>query len=299
MPDYFPRNFHGYGANPPNIRWPHNKQLAVSVVVNYEEGSESCPLDGDGVSESWLTDIPGLVPSHHRHISCESVFNYGARAGAWRLIRTLQEFHVPATVFGCGLALERNPELTKAFHQAGWEIAGHGWRWLDYSSFSEEDECRHMARTLQVIEQLTGQKAKGWYTGRKSQYTRALAFHHGLSWDSDAYDDDIPYYVPIEGHNHLVIPYSLITNDCRYTMSPGWNSPEDAWHSLKAAFDTLYREGHEAPRMMTLALHSRLSGHPGRASSVRRFLEYALHHKGVWFCRRSDIAEHWRQQNQI
>ena len=226
MPDYFPRNFHGYGANPPNIRWPNSKQLAINIVVNYEEGSESCPLDGDKISESWLTDIPGLVPSNHRHIACESVFNYGARAGAWRLIRILQTLHVPATVFGCGLALERNPELAKAFHQAGWEIAGHGWRWLDYSSFSEEDESRHMARTLQVIEQLTGQKAKGWYTGRKSQYTRALAFHHGLLWDSDAYDDDIPYCVPIEGRNHLVIPYSLVTNDCRSPMSPGWNSPK-------------------------------------------------------------------------
>ncbi|WP_281645708.1 polysaccharide deacetylase family protein [Parendozoicomonas sp. Alg238-R29] len=298
MPEYFPRDFCGYGANPPQVIWPDNHQLALSVVVNYEEGSESCPQDGDDVSESWLTDIPGLKAHSHRHMSCESVFNYGARAGAWRLIRTLQEFKIPATVFACGLALERNPDIARAFYNAGWELAGHGWRWLDYSHFSEEEECRHMRRTLEVIERLTGQKPSGWYTGRKSPYTRALALHHGLLWDSDAYDDDIPYTVSIEGHDHLVIPYTLVSNDCRYCMSPGWNTPEDAWLTLKATFDTLYREGATAPRMMTVALHSRLSGHPGRADAVRRFLEYAHQHSGVWFCRRNDIAKHWLKQTQ-
>ena len=277
------------------MTWPDNHRLAVNIVVNYEEGSELCPLEGDALSESWLTDLPGIQPREYRHHSCESLFSYGARAGAWRLLNILQSFDIPATVFACGLALERNPKLAQAFHKAGWELAGHGWRWLDYSRLSEQEEHSHIQRTLNTIKSLTGQQATGWYTGRKSPYTRGLLVSLGLLWDSDAYDDDLPYYVPIDGHHHLVVPYTLVTNDCRYAMSPGWNSPEDALSTLKSTFDQLYREGENAPRMMTVALHSRLSGHPGRADAVYRFLEYACHHKQVWFCRRGDMASHWRQ----
>ena len=181
MPDYYPRDFHGYGNQTPTVLWPDNHKLAVNIVINYEEGAESCPLDGDPVSESWLTDLPGVQPRTSRHHSCESLFSYGARTGAWRLLQILQSFDVPATVFACGLALQRNPELAMAFHHADWELAGHGWRWLDYSRVSEQDELDHIHRTLQTIMDLTGQKPTGWYSGRKSPYTRGLLASTGLS----------------------------------------------------------------------------------------------------------------------
>ncbi|CAM3755925.1 polysaccharide deacetylase family protein [Parendozoicomonas haliclonae] len=296
MPDYYPRNLQGYAGKPPAIVWPENNRLAVSIVVNYEEGSESCPLDGDDHSESWLTDMPGMQASPHRHMSCESLFSYGARIGAWRLLDIIKSFKVPASVFACGLALERNPALARAFHEAGWELVGHGWRWLDYSKITEQDELQHIHRTLEIIHSLTGQKATGWYSGRKSSYTRGLLASAGISWDSDAYDDELPYYVPIDGHHHLVIPYTLVCNDCRYAMSPGWSSPEDAWLTMKATFDQLYRESEHSPRIMTLALHTRFSGHPGRADAVYRFLKYACSHDRVWFCQRGAIASLWRSQ---
>ncbi len=297
MADDYPRNLTGYAGNPPAIVWPDNKRLAINIVVNYEEGAESCVLDGDEQSEVWLTDLPGILPKRSRYYNCESVFSYGARAGAWRLLKIIGSYNCPATVFACGLALERNPELAVAFHEAGWEIIGHGWRWLDYSNISETDERQHIQQTLDTIHTLTSQKATGWYCGRKSSSTRRLIIEAGLQWDSDDYDDDVPYYVLIDDHYHLVIPYTLVCNDCRYAMSPGWNTPEDAWLTMKATFDQLYRESQHSPAIMTLGLHSRISGLPGRANAIVRFLEYVCRHDHVWFCHRGEIARLWREQH--
>ncbi|MCL6270336.1 polysaccharide deacetylase family protein [Sansalvadorimonas sp. 2012CJ34-2] len=295
MTDHYPRIMNLYGQQPPVVQWPDDNQLAINLVLNYEEGSELCPLDGDPYSEQWLTDLPGIQPRNSRHYSCESLFSYGARSGGWRILNLLKETGVTATVFACGLALERNPELAEAFTQADLEIAGHGWRWIDYSEFSPEIEKIHIQKTLDSIFNLTGQKAEGWYTGRKSPHTRALVIQAGLLYDSDAYDDDLPYYLLLDNRFHMVIPYTLVCNDCRYSMSPGWNSPEDAWFTMKATFDSLYRESKSQPRMMTVGLHTRLSGHPGRADTLKRFIDYAQHHKGVWFCQRRQIAHHWRK----
>ena len=295
MTDHYPRTMYFYGQHPPAVQWPDNHRLAVNLVLNYEEGSENCPLDGDPYSEQWLTDLPGIQPKTSRHYSCESLFSYGARCGSWRILNLLREAGVTATVFACGLALERNPDLATAFAESNFEIAGHGWRWIDYSNFSPEIEKIHIQKTLESILQLTGQKAEGWYTGRKSPYTRALIIQAGLLYDSESYDDDLPYYLLLDKRRHLVIPYTLVCNDCRYAMNPGWNSPNDAWHTLKATFDTLYLESENQIRLMTVGLHSRLSGHPGRADALRRFIHYAQSHKGVWFCQRRQIAHHWRK----
>ena len=297
MSDNYPRDLLGYGGSPPQVQWPQGSRVTINLCINYEEGAEACRLDGDPNSESWLTDMPGIRPlSSARHYTCESLFAYGARAGGWRLLGLLEELDLPATLFVCGQALERNPALPIAFAKAGHEIAGHGYRWLDYRTIPEAIEKKHIRKTLEAIESLTGYHTSGWYTGRRSENTRQLIHDAGLAYDSESYADDLPYYVSIKDKHHLVIPYTLINNDARYSMSPGWGDPEQAFQSFKNTFDCLYREGASSPKLMTIGLHTRLSGHPGRSEALRRFLIYAQDHEHIWFCRREDIANFWLER---
>ncbi len=294
MQEDYPRNFTGYGGQPPKVQWPNNCRLAISFVLNYEEGAEACRLDGDPSSESFLTDIPGTRPlSSARHFNGESIFAYGATSGAWRLLNLFDDFSLPVTVFACGMALERNLPLAQKLAESDHEIAGHGYRWIDYRVIPIAIEKSHIRKTLEIIENLTHKQVVGWHTGRQSENTRRLVQEMGLLYDSDAYNDDLPYYIDVAGQAHLVVPYSLVTNDFRYSTTPGWNSPDDCLQNLRAAFDCLYREGEETPKMLSIGLHGRLSGQPGRTEALRRFLDYALSHEDVWVCRRMDIARHW------
>ncbi|WP_461535627.1 polysaccharide deacetylase family protein [Spongorhabdus nitratireducens] len=275
--------------------WPKNARIAVNFVLNYEEDAERNVRDGDGESESYLTGFPGFTARHGRHESCESFFRYGAGPGCQRLLDLFADFNIPITLFACGLALERNRLLCECLEASDHEVAGHGWRWIDYHHVPVEKEREHVLRTLDTISRLTKKKATGWYTGRKSYNTRLLVIEAGVHYDSDAYDDDLPYYLQYKTGYHLIIPYSLITNDCNYLVSPGWSSPESGWNNLRFAFDGLYRESAKRPAMMTIGLHCRISGHPGRAEALRRFIEYIHKRDGVWICRREDISTCWRK----
>ncbi|UYM15264.1 polysaccharide deacetylase family protein [Endozoicomonas euniceicola] len=291
----YPRNWTGYAGQPPAIRLPGNQRLAINLILNLEEGSERNILDGDECSEHYLSGFPGLpARAGSRHPSSESLFAYGSRAGFWRLYRLFEEYRVPVTVFACGQALERNPAIASTLGQSNHEIAGHGWRWIDYEHFSREDEQEHLLRTLDTIHQSTGKLVRGWYTGRKSLHTRELVIEAGLEWDSDDYSDDYPWW---QG-GHLVIPYTLLNNDCLYGSSSGWVTPSHFFEHLKNTFDCLYREGKSQPTLMTVGLHGRLSGHPGRSEAIKMFLEYTSSYPDVWFTTRSGIADLWIQQFQ-
>jgi len=288
------RDFLGYGNKVPKVVWPQASRLAVNFVINYEEGAESNILDGDAHSENYLSDLPGALPlDGERNLSVESLFEYGSRAGIWRLLRLFEEYNIPLTIFAVGLALERNPVIAEALKNSPHEIAGHGYRWINYRQVSPAIEKEHIHKTLAAIELLTGKQAKGWYTGRKSPYTRQLVVEAGLKYDSDSYADDLPYWVDVSGKKHLIIPYSLDVNDFHYTTSPGWNNGLDFLDYLKATFNCLYNEGATFPKMMTVGLHARLSGRPGRCESLRQFLDYIKTFQDVWICRREEIAEHW------
>lgn len=295
MRQSYPRDMKGYGARPPDPRWPKGARLAVQVVLNYEEGGESCVLHGDGASETFLSEIVGARPYEAtRHLSMESVYEYGSRAGFWRLMRIFEARGIPVTVFAVAMALERNPEAVSAMQEAGHEIASHGWRWIDYQFVDEDTERKHIALAVETIERLTGHAPLGWYTGRDSPNTRRLvAEHGGFLYDADAYNDDLPYWVSVEGGAHLVVPYTLDNNDMRFATPQGFNSGDQFFAYLKDAFDVLYAEGETAPKMMSVGLHCRLAGRPGRAASVARFLDYVQQHPDVWICRRIDIARHW------
>jgi putative urate catabolism protein len=295
---WHPRNLRGYGRRPPHPHWPGDARLALQFVLNVEEGAERTVLNGDDGSEDYLPELPGAkqIPGR-RHYSAESLYDYGARVGFWRILRLFEERRLPLTAFAAGRALELNPEAGAALAELGHEVAGHGYRWIDYRYVDEQTEREHIELTCRIIEQTTKERPVGWYTGRVSPNTRRLlAEHGGFLYDSDAYDDELPYWLVEGGQSHLVIPYTLVTNDIRYVVSPGCATAEDFFVVLRDAFDLLWREGRDKPRMMSVGLHSRFSGHPSRAAAVARFLDYVADRDGVWICRRRDIAEHWVQQ---
>jgi putative urate catabolism protein len=296
----YPRDFLGYGANPPDPKWPNGAKLALSFVLNYEEGGENTVLNGDAGSELYLHEVPGGSPIlGERNRTVESQFDYGARAGVWRILRAFAARKLPLTVYGVGRALELNPTVTRAFADAGHEVASHAWRWIDYHGVDEATERAEIARCVEVIERLTGTRPVGWYTGRISPNTRRLvAEHGGFLYDSDSYADDLPFYVTAAGKPMLIIPYTLDNNDMKYAVPPGFSAP-DGWEQyMTDAFETLLAEGRAgAPKMMSVGLHCRLIGRSGRAAALARFLDKVAATPDVWVCRRADIARHWWAQH--
>nr|WP_207758399.1 allantoinase PuuE [Aliamphritea spongicola] len=285
----------GYGNTPPDPQWPGQARIAVSFVLNYEEGGERCLLHGDNESEAFLSELPGAVPfPDARHMSMESVYEYGSRAGVWRILKLFAKHKIPLTIFAVAMAAQRYPEVIQAMHQAGHEICSHGYRWIDYQKLSKEEEREHLYKAINILQDITGQRPQGWYTGRNSPNTRDIVMEEGgFLYDSDAYDDDLPYWINNQGKGHLVVPYTLDSNDMRFATQQGFNSGEQFFQYLKDSFDTLYEEGAEAPKMLSIGLHCRLIGRPGRIAALRRFIEYAQSHERVWFARRVDIARHW------
>ena len=301
-PDY-PRDVAGYGKSPPHAHWPGGARIAVQFVLNYEEGAENCVLHGDTASETFLSEIVGAVPFSARHMSMESLYEYGSRAGVWRLLRLFREREMPLTVFGVGMALARNPGVVDAFMEDGHEIAAHGWRWISYQEVGEDVEREHLAKAVEAIVALTGRPPDGWYTGREGPNTRRLVVEHGgFVYSADGYADDLPYYaeVPTRSGSEplLIVPYALDTNDMRFATAQGFNGGDQFYAYLKDAFDVLYAEGDpkgsNAPKMLSVGLHCRLAGRPARAAAVARFLDYVRQHEDVWIARRIDIARHWR-----
>jgi len=299
MIDY-PRDMIGYGRQTPDPQWPGNARIAVQFVVNYEEGGENCILHGDKASEAFLSEIVGAPALEGvRHMNMESIYEYGSRAGFWRLHRLFTGRGIPVTVFGVAMALERNPDAVAGMLEADWEIASHGYRWIDYQYISEAEEREHLVHAIEIHTRVTGSRPLGWYTGRTSPDTRQLVLEDGgFLYDTDSYADDLPYWV--EGLNdkpHLVIPYTLDANDMRFATNQGFNSGDQFFTYLKDTFDTLYAEGETAPKMMSVGLHCRLAGRPGRAAALARFLDYVQSQDRVWICRRLDIARHWHKHH--
>ena len=297
MTETYPRDLVGYGRNPPQVRWPGEARIAVQFVVNYEEGGESCILDGDAASECLLSEIVGAQPwQGQRNLNMESIYEYGSRAGFWRLWRLFTGRDVPVTVYGVTLAMARNPEAVAAMKEAGWEIASHGYRWLEYKDFSEEEERRHISEAVRLHTELTGSHPLGMYQGKPSANTLRLVMEEGgFVYSSDSYADDLPYFVPgPDGKPFLIIPYTLETNDMRFATAQGFNSGDQFFAYLKDAFDVLYEEGRQgSPKMLNIGLHCRLVGRPGRVAALARFVDYVLGHEKVWVPRRIDIARHW------
>ena len=293
----YPRDLIGYGANPPHPRWPGDARIALSFVLNYEEGGETSILHGDKASEVYLHEVVGLVPRKGaRDEVVESVYEYGSRAGFWRILRLFAERNLHFTSYAVAMALARHPDAARAMIEAGHEIASHGWRWIDYQKMSIAEERRHMGLAIDAITRVAGQRPLGWYTGRVSANTRKLVVEDGgFLYDSDAYNDDLPYWVTVDGTGHLVIPYTLDNNDMKFGTAQGFNQADDFFTYLRDAFDTLYREGGTAPKMMSIGLHNRLAGRPGRLAGLARFLDHVQKHERVWICRRVDIARHWRK----
>jgi putative urate catabolism protein len=291
----YPRNLIGYGRNPPDPKWPGQAKIAVQFVINYEEGGENCLLHGDTTSEAFLSEIIGAEPlAGARHMNIESMYEYGSRAGFWRLYRLFVERGIPITIYGVAMALARNPEAVAAMKEANWEIASHGYRWIDYKYFGEDVEREHLQKAIAIHTEVTGDRPWGWYTGRNSPNTRKLVVEAGgFLYDSDSYADDLPYWVTDYGKPHLVIPYTLDNNDMRFATAQGFNSGNQFFTYLRDAFDYLYAEGETAPKMMSVGLHCRLVGRPGRTAALARFLDYIQNRDRVWICRRLDIAHHW------
>ena len=288
------RDMIGYGSNELKISWPNNARIAVQIVLNYEEGAENCVLNGDKYSEVFLSEIIGAKPIKGRHINMESLYEYGSRSGFWRLHKLFQEKKIPITIFGVGMALEKNAEVCKAIKKAGYEVASHGWRWIDYQNISKSEEKKHMKLAIKTIKKIFGTRPLGWYTGRCSPNTRDLVFEEGgFLYDSDSYNDDLPYWETRNKKKQLIIPYTLDNNDMRFATNQGFNTGEHFFTYLKDSFDALYEEGKNNPKMMSVGLHCRLIGRPGRIQSLKKFLDYILSHKDVWICKRIDIANHW------
>jgi allantoinase len=298
-PEHYPRDLIGYGANPPHARWPGEARVAVSIVLNYEEGAEYCVLHGDAHSESVLTDVGGDALPGARNLNVESIFEYGSRVGFWEIMRILRERRVDATIFAVGMALDRNPEAAAHIAQSGFEVACHGQRWIDYQFVPEAVERADMLRNIEVITRLIGRRPCGWYTGRPSPNTRRLVVETGgFLYDSDAYNDDLPYWTRVGGRPHLVVPYSFDCNDSRLQRGGDFATGDDFFTYCRDAFDWLYRLGNEGrPRMMTISLHARIIGRPGRIGALVRLLDHIQRHEGVWLCNREAIARLWMAQH--
>ena len=303
-PTPYPRDLEGYGADPPHARWPGGARIALQFVLNYEEGAERSVLHGDAGSEQFLSEMAAPPSYPARHLSMESIYEYGSRAGVWRLLREFERRGLPLTVFGVAMALQRHPEVTQAFVEAGHEIACHGWRWISYQEIDEATEREHLGLAMQAIEQLTGSRPLGWYTGRDSPHTRRLvADHGGFEYDSDHYGDDLPFWLRVrrtDGQRvpQLVVPYTLDANDMRFALPQGFATGDHFFAYLRDSFDVLYAEGDpgglDRPKMMSVGMHCRLLGRPGRFKALQRFLDHVQSHAGVWICRRIDIARHWK-----
>ncbi len=299
----YPRDLIGYGQHPPAANWPGKARIAVQFVLNYEEGGENNVLHGDLGSEAFLSEIIGAAVYPARHMSMESIYEYGSRAGVWRILREFEKRRLPLTIFGVSMALERHPELTAAFVELGHEIACHGLRWIHYQNMDEVSEREHMTLAVAKIRKLTGQAPLGWYTGRDSPNTRRLVVEHGgFLYDSDYYGDDLPFWTEVAdskgaSHQHLVVPYTLDSNDMRFASPQGFNTSEHFYQYLKDSFDVLYAEGEESPKMLSIGMHCRLLGRPGRLRGLQRFLDYIESHDRVWVCRRVDIAKHWKKHH--
>lgn len=299
----YPRDLVGYGRNPPHADWPGRARIAVQFVLNYEEGGEHCVLHGDAGSEQFLSELFNAASYPDRHLSMEGIYEYGSRVGVWRFLREFERRGLPLTIFGVSMALERHPELTAAFKELGHEIACHGWRWIHYQNVPEEIEREHMKIGMEIIERLTGTRALGWYTGRDSPNTRRLvADHGGFLYDSDYYGDDLPLWTEVrrtdgETVPHLVVPYTLDTNDMRFALPQGFSHGDEFFEYLRDAFDVMYAEGEERPAMMSIGMHCRLLGRPGRFKALQRFLDHIEKHDRVWVCRRVDVARHWIERH--
>jgi len=291
----YPRDLRGYRGHPPDADWPDGARIAVQFVINYEEGAENCVLHGDSTSEAFLSEIVGAVPiDNQRHMNMESLYEYGARAGFWRLHNLFGDCGFPVTVFGVAMALERNPEAVAAMQQAEWEIASHGYRWIDYQSVDEGIEREHLGKAIEIHKDVTGERPSGWYLGRCSpQSHRLVAEEGGFVYNADCYSDDLPYWDYSFETPQLMVPYTLDANDMRFATAQGFNSGQQFFDYLKDSFDVLYAEG---SKMMSVGLHCRLAGRPGRAAALARFLDYVASHDDVWVARRIDIARHWRNR---
>jgi len=285
----------GYGGNPPNPEWPNNAKLALQFVLNYEEGGENCILDNDAGAEQFLSEISNApeLPGQ-RHMSIESLFEYGSRSGVWRVLNTFKEFDIPLTVFAVAKALEKNPEIAKTFQTAGHEICSHGYKWINYQNVPEETEREHIKKAIDIHETLTGERPLGWYTGRTSPNTNRLIAEEGrILYSSDDYSDDLPFWDYRNGKPLLMIPYTMDTNDMRFCSPEGFTTGGQFYAYLKDAFDVLYEEGRVAPKMMSVGLHCRIIGRPARAAALKKFLQYVSTKEDIWICRRIDIARHW------
>ena len=297
-PDY-PRDLVGYGRNPPDPRWPGGARIAVQFVLNYEEGGENSVLHGDSASEQFLCEIVNPAAYPARHLSVESMYEYGSRAGVWRILREFEKRGLPLTVFGVSMALQRHPQLVEALQSAGHEIACHGWRWIHYQEVDEETERKHMHHAIEVIREMTGERPVGWYTGRDSPNTlRLVCDAGGFLYSSDHYGDDLPFYTDVRRTDgvvvrQLIVPYTLDANDMRFVSPSGFANGEQFFTYLRDTFDVLYAEGAEAPKMMSVGLHTRLVGKPGRLRGLQLYLDHVARHDRVWVCRRADIARHW------
>jgi allantoinase len=290
----YPRNMIGYGSKKIKIKWPNNAKIAIQFVLNYEEGAENNVLHGDKTSEIFLSEIINAQPIKGRHINMESLYEYGSRRGFWRIHDLFQEKKIPLTIFGVGMALERNKDVCDAIKKANYEVASHGWRWIDYQNISKLEEKKHMKLAIQSIKKIFGKRPNGWYTGRCSPNTRDLVMEEGgFLYDSDSYSDDLPYWEKKRGKKQLIIPYTLDNNDMRFATNQGFNCGDQFYTYLKDSFDVLYHEGKKNPKMMSVGLHCRLIGKPGRIQSLKKFLNYILNFKDIWICKREDIAKHW------
>lgn len=296
----YPRDLIGYGKNPPHAQWPGKARIAVQFVLNYEEGSENCVLHGDAGSEQFLSEMFNPASYRARHMSMESIYEYGSRTGVWRILKEFEKRQLPLTVFGVAMALERNPEATQAFVELGHEIACHGWRWLHYQEMDEAQERAHFTQGMDTIEALTGTRPLGWYTGRDSPNTRRIVADDGkLAYDSDYYGDDLPFWMEVARTDgsiapQLIVPYTLDANDMRFCLPQGFSQAQDFFTYLRDTFDALYAEGDESPKMMSIGMHCRLLGKPGRIVALQKFLDHIAQYDRVWVCRRIDIAQHWR-----
>ena len=288
------RDMIGYGSKNPDVKWPNNAKIALQFVLNYEEGAENCVLHGDKTSEIFLSEIINAKPIKGRNMNMESFYEYGSKRGFWRIHELFQKKKIPLTIFGVGMALERNSAICDAIKKADYEIASHGWRWIDYQNISKATEKKHMNKAIKFIKKKFGERPLGWYTGRCSSNTLDLVFEDGgFLYCSDTYSDDLPYWKKKGNKKQLMIPYTLDNNDMRFATNQGFNNGDQFFTYLKDSFDALYSEGDTFPKMMSVGLHCRLIGRPGRIQSLKRFLDYVLKFDDVWICKRIDIAKYW------